>query len=233
MDPDAFTLKPTADEVAQLGGAIRFGYQEMDRLVAAALALAGNDTTVVLCTALSQQPYVQGDDDGGKRFYRPHDIAGFATALGIHGLAGVAPVMSEQFHLLFAHDQQATAAADLLREASVAGQPAFVVRQAGTDVFTGFAPSGDLPPDATIEVAGSGASLPVVEWLYRAETPKSGYHHSQGAFWVRPPGGRPPSQRPPEEVVPLQAVAPTLLALLDLVPPATMATPPVGSVLGR
>ncbi len=82
MDPEPFELKPTGGEIERFGGAVRFGYQEMDRLVGKALDLAEDDTALVLCTAISQQPYVQKDVDGGSRFYRPHDIAAFVRQLG-------------------------------------------------------------------------------------------------------------------------------------------------------
>ena len=227
MEPDAFTLQPSPDEVEQLGGAVRFGYQQMDRIVDRALALAGATTTLVLCTALSQQPYLLGDEQGGNRFYRPRDIASFVTRLGIGPVDRVAPVMAAQFHLLFADEPGARAAAATLESATVAGVPAFDVRRVGSDVFTGFAVTEDLPGDAEVEVPSTGVRLPVAEWLYRAETPKSGYHHPEGAFWVRRPGGQPGDGG----TIPLRAVASTLVRLAGVEPPASM-SPPVAALVG-
>ncbi|MEX2292598.1 MAG: hypothetical protein WD691_02325 [Acidimicrobiales bacterium] len=223
MDPDPFELKPTEVETAEYGDAVAFGYREMDRLVGDALRLAEDDITLVFCTALSQQPYTIKDAEGGSRFYRPNNIAAFAGMLGLTGIGKVAPVMSAQFHLLFDDEADAAAAEAVLRDARVGERSAFDVRRKGSDVFTGFALTDDLPADAMIDVPG-GIRLRVHDVLYRAETAKSGYHHPHGALWMRTPTRIGAVVREP---VSLRAVAPTLLDLLDLDVPASMTAPPL------
>lgn len=222
MDPTPFDLKPSADDVRRFGEAVRFGYVEMDRIVGDALALVGDSSALVLCTALSQQPYLSTDQVGGSRFYRPNDIGGLVARLGVHGVLKVSPVMSEQFHLYFASEADAEAAAAILGSASVGKVPAFSVRRVGADVFAGFAIKHDLPSEAEILVAATGARVAVAAEMYRSETPKSGYHHPAGAFWVRTPGGTGANGGS----VSLQAVAPTLLTLLGLEPAESMRCPP-------
>ncbi len=228
MEPDAFTLKPEPADVERLGGAILFGYQEMDRIVAEAMALvASTDTALVLCTALSQQPYTLRDDEGGSQFHRPYDIAALVDELGIGGVAKVAPVMAAQFHLYFGAEAAAVAAHDALRDATLAGDAAFDVRRVGTDVFCGCRWTKEVPPGSVLHVPATGASVAFHDRFYRAETAKSGYHHPQGALWVRTPdgvGGEAP------DPVPLRAVAPTLLRLLGLTAPETMQTEPLSLV---
>ena len=56
MDPTPFKLKPTDADQAEYQHAVRYGYEEMDRIVADILAAAPRDTVVILATALSQQP---------------------------------------------------------------------------------------------------------------------------------------------------------------------------------
>lgn len=227
MDPEPFELKPSDAELATYGDAIRSAYQETDRLVGDAMALAGPDATLVLCTALSQQPYVLKETQGGKRFYRPHDIARFVQQLGVVDLERVAPVMSEQFHLFFADEATASAAETALRGATVGEETAFEIRRAGTDLFAGFSLAHDLPADAVIEVPATGARVPVHGALYRSETAKSGYHHPDGALRIRSPGLAPAVV---DERVPLRALAPTLLDLLGVPVPSTMTTPAIGRV---
>lgn len=219
MEPEAFELKPTRAEVARYGDAIRCGYVEMDRLVGDALDLVDANTTLVFCSAISQQPYVLKDEEGGSRFYRPHDIAWLVEQLGITDVRKVAPVMSAQFHLLFSDEASAERAASVLEAATVDGAPAFDVRRVGVDVFTGFAITRDLDADAVIAGGATGAQIAVHDAFYRSETAKSGYHHREGAFWVRSPdrvGVTVPG------VVSLRAVAPTLLSLMDIEAPETM-----------
>jgi hypothetical protein len=225
MDPAPFDLKPSAEDRATYGDAIRFGYEEMDRIVGDAMRLADEaGTTLVLCTAISQQPYVLKDDEGGSRFYRPHDIAGMIDELGLTGVEQVAPVMSAQFHLYFRDEATAAAAEAALSGAVVGDRSAFDVRRVGSDVFCGFASTDDLPADSVLEVPATGARIVVHEAFYRSDTPKSGYHHPEGAFWIRTAERR--GAAVPERV-PLRAVAPTLLMLLDIDPPVTMQTPAV------
>jgi hypothetical protein len=227
MDPEPFELKPTDAERATYGDAIRSAYREADRLVGDALVLAGAETTLVLCTALSQQPYLLKEAEGGKRFYRPHDIADFVRQLGVVGVDRVAPVMSEQFHLFFRDEPAASVAEVALRDATVGDDPAFTVRRVGTDLLTGFSPGHDLPADAVIDVPATGARVPVHAALYRSETAKSGYHHPEGALWIRS-RGLPATVV--DESVPLLAVAPTLLTLLGVAVPSTMTTPAIERV---
>lgn len=226
MDPEPFTLKPSTEELARYGDAVPFGYREMDRLVGEALAMVDDDTTLVFCTALSQQPYLLKEDEGGNRFHRPHDMADLLGRLGVVGLQSVAPVMAAQFHAFFETEHAAEAAADLLGGTTVDGRAAFEVRLVGTDVFTGCALTTDVAADAVLVTPG-GVRLPFHEHLYRAETAKSGYHHPDGALWIRSPGLAPTLV---DERVPLRSVAPTLLTLLGVPVPSTMTSPALESV---
>ncbi|MDH4335584.1 MAG: hypothetical protein OEW24_10115, partial [Chloroflexota bacterium] len=227
MDPGSFKLQPTPEEQNQFGGAVRSGYLEMDRLVGEALDLVGDDTTLVLCTALSQQPYLLKDDEGGNRFHRPHDLADVLERIGVLGVRKVSPVMAAQFHVYFGTEAEAIAAADLLTSATVGDRPALDVRRVGADVFTGIAFTDDVAPGA--ELRAGREAIPFEAHFYRAETAKSGYHHPHGALWVRAPGGR---HAVVEQPVPLRAAAPTLLALLGLPIPASMTEAPIPAVVG-
>src|SRR5207245_1673861 len=55
LEPEEFALEGTQEDQARYGDAILAGYQHMDGLVAKAVDLADDDTTIVLCTAISQQ----------------------------------------------------------------------------------------------------------------------------------------------------------------------------------
>jgi hypothetical protein len=222
FEPDAFDVKPDDHDQQLYGEAVRYGYRQMDGLVGEAMELADErGSTLVLCTALSQQPYVQADAAGGKFFYRPHAFAEVVGALRLEGVRQIAPVMSEQFHVYFADDAAAVAAAGLLGGCTVDGQPAFTTRVAGTDVFTGCSIHQELPPDAELRTP-DGRVLRFADLFYRSDTTKSGYHHPDGMWWVRTG-----MHRQLDDPVSLRAVAPTILELLDIAAPPTMECPPV------
>jgi hypothetical protein len=79
MDPDAFALKPAKDEIDSYGDAVLFGYRAMDALLRRFFALAEADTTIILCSALSQQPFLKREGRGGQHFYRLRDVRSFSN----------------------------------------------------------------------------------------------------------------------------------------------------------
>ncbi|MHC5732410.1 MAG: hypothetical protein ACYTXY_51805, partial [Nostoc sp.] len=56
FEQDKFPVKPSEKEQLEYEKAILFGYQEMDKLIANFLSLVDSNTTLILSTALSQQP---------------------------------------------------------------------------------------------------------------------------------------------------------------------------------
>ncbi|MGH3117600.1 MAG: hypothetical protein ACRDQ2_10935, partial [Gaiellales bacterium] len=221
MDPATFGLGP--EPGSRYADAILHGYQAMDALVERVLTWAGEDVTVVFCTALSQQPNVMkdlGDYDG---FHRPVDLDRFAAALGISGVRSSAPVMAQQFHLFFADEASAATGLEVLAGASVEGRSAFTVRRDGAGVFGGCRLFQPQPPDAALDVPATAKSVPLDEVLYWVEAPRSGAHHPDGMLWIRTGDG---GEAKPERV-PLTSVAPTLLALLGVPRPSTMRAEPL------
>ena len=95
MEPEHFKIKPDPGEQEVFEDAILFGYEEMDAIVGKLLRLAGSDTTIMFTTALSQQPCLTYEEQGGKTIYRPCDFDGLLEALGIADPATAEPVMAE------------------------------------------------------------------------------------------------------------------------------------------
>jgi hypothetical protein len=230
MDPEKFQLKPTAEEQKQYAEAILFGYQEMDKLIGKALALAGSETTILFCSALSQQPYLKMETSGGKHFYRPHHFTDFVDFVGLQGVCKVAPVMSEQFHIYFETEEAARRGAELLTKLKLDGRDAFVVRREGTDVFTGCLVFEQISGQAKLEVAGTERSKPFFDLFYQADCVKSGMHHPDGILWIQTPER---AHRTIPGHVPLRSVAPTILRLLGVPIPASMPSPPLPVSLGE
>lgn len=220
-EPEAFDIQPSAEEVAAFGDSIPEGYRCMDRLVGEAIDLADDDAFIVFCTALSQQPYLRMEEQGGKRFHRPYDLADVLARVGIGAVDQVAPVMAEQFHVYFTDDAAAEAGERRLAQVTVDGQPALSLRRSGRDVFVGCSLFHEVPDDALLSVA-EGPVAPFAELFYRSEVAKSGMHHPDGMLWIRPPGGG--SHRDAGRTS-LRAVAPTVLHLLGLEPVESMTSP--------
>ncbi|MGH9084970.1 MAG: hypothetical protein ACRDYW_05920 [Acidimicrobiales bacterium] len=216
LEPEQFDPRPSPEELERFGGAVRYGYEQMDRMVGEALDLVGSTGTLVLCTALSQQAYRKGEVAGKGAFHRPHDLEAFAVQFGLDGVTSIAPVMAEQFHLLFAEAALAERAMARLETVQAEDAPVFALRRDGDDLFVGCARFGDVDP-ATPLVGPAGIPATFGDAFYRSETGQSGMHHPDGLLWIRPPGGAGSTVGPTQRVS-LLDVAPTLLSLVGVAP---------------
>jgi hypothetical protein len=223
MDPQPFATQPGREEQQRYQHAVLYGYQEMDRLVGQVFKMvAGEDTAIVLASALGQQPCTIYDGEGGKSFYKPDSYAAVAKAVGIDLTeCSIEPVMSEEFHMRFKTDSAAIAAADLLGRARVNGENVFRLRRNGSSLLTGCAIFQELPQNAVM-TTDSGTYL-FSSLFYFVDTKKSGMHHQHGICWVR---SSPASTIGTSGgIVPLTALAPTLLALIGAPIPDAMHAP--------
>jgi hypothetical protein len=223
MDPERFEIRPSAAEQAEYGDAILFGYQAMDRLLGRILDLVGPRATVLFCTALSQQPCLQYEASGGKRFYRPKDPGALFRLAGVRPDTAT-PVMSEEMHLAFAGREEAEAAATRLRALRAGGRPLMAADVSEGTVLTGCRIFEALPEDTMVDFGEGAPARRFFDLFYQVEAMKSGMHHRDGMLWIRSPEGRP---RIHEGTVSLQAIAPTILEMFALPRPGHLAEEPL------
>jgi hypothetical protein len=211
LEPERFRVRPPADEQRALSDAVLFGYRQMDRLVAEALRMAGEATTVVLCTALSQEPCLTYEESGGKVIYRPRDFEQLLAFAGATAPHRVAPVMAEEFHVYLDSETAALETERCLAALRVGDRAALAVRRDGAGLFCGCKIHGALPARAT--VCGPAGEAPFLELFYQVEGLKSGMHHPEGMLWIRTPER---AHRVHWERLPLTEVFPMLLGLLGV-----------------
>jgi hypothetical protein len=211
LEPELFRVRPAEDEQRALADAVLFGYRQMDRLVEETLAMADRSTTVVLCTALSQQPCLGYEESGGKVIYRPRDFERLLAFAGVTARYRVAPVMAEEFHVYLDSEAAAVDAERRLAAMRVGERPALVVRRDGAGLFCGCKIHATIPADAVVSAAGGSA--PFFSLFYQVEGVKSGMHHPEGLLWIRTPERLHAVHREP---LPLPQVFPMLLGLLGL-----------------
>lgn len=224
MEPQLFKIKPTAEEQAEFESAILFGYQEMDKLVGRFAKLAGEDTTLIFCTALGQQPCLTYEEMGGKSFYRPRDFEDLLAFAGITAPHTVAPVMSEEFQVFFEWELDACEAEQRLQAVQIAGRGVLIVRRKGAAIFSGCGIFEGLPHDTMLKVAGSEDSRPFFEIFYQIEGRKSGMHHPDGMLWIRNSDRKHIVHK---EKVPLTFIAPTILKMFSVPKPSSMGGEPL------
>jgi len=213
MQPELFRIQPGEAEQKSRGNAVLFGYQAMDRLLGEVFEFAGPDTVIAFATALSQQPCLSWENDGGKTFYKPHNMNKLLEFVGVDpATCRVEPVMSEQFHLRYENEAAAVRAKALLDAATIEqGTPVFAARLEGDSVFTGCSIFRDLPGGVRLRAGAREADF--TDFFYQIEAIKSGMHHRDGLLWIRTPGRR--GQEYPQKL-PLTAVMPLLLQTMGL-----------------
>ncbi|HMH26498.1 MAG TPA: hypothetical protein VK542_07955, partial [Gemmatimonadaceae bacterium] len=219
MDPEPFKIKPTDADQAEYQYAVRYGYEEMDRIVGDIVAAAPADAVIVMATALSQQPCLIYEDIGGKTFYRARTFDPLIEFAGITGCQKAEPVMSEEFHLRFGNERDATDAAERLSALRIDGRQAMQVERRDTNVFSGCIIYSQLEHDALLEGGSNGRSTPFFRLFYQVESLKSGMHHPDGILWMAIPGTRPSVAR---EKVSLRDVPPTILSMFGIEKPSYM-----------
>lgn len=220
MDPEPFTVKPTDSDQAEYAGTVLYGYQKMDGIVGEALDLASDGrTTLVLASALGQQPCLVYEDIGGKTFYRARTLERLLEFAGVPSPHEVQPVMSEEFHVHFRSEEAAKEGYRLLSGFRVNGKPAMNVQLAKSSVYAGCRIWEKLDKDAVLEHTEAGTSIPFFRLFYQVESLKSGMHHPDGILWIREPGT---ASRSEPKRVPLVSVAPTVLSMFGLEPSTEM-----------
>lgn len=212
MDPAPFLVKPSEADQLEYNGAVRYGYQRMDEIVGECLAMAGSTTSVVLSSALGQQPCLTYESIGGKTFYKLRDPDHFFELVGLRSHYTYAPVMSEEFHLYMSSEDDARDATERLAAFRVGEEPVFTIRSSGNEVFAGCRIFRTLSTDAML-TGLEGKAVPFSRYLYKADITKSGMHHPDGILWIRTPTRKHSVHEPK---VSLRAVAPSLLHLLGL-----------------
>jgi hypothetical protein len=186
MDPEAFELKPTPRNVEVYGDAVLFGYRAMDSLLREFMALADRDTILILCSALSQQPFTKRDSVGGQHFYRWRDPGEFLRLIGIRP-RHIEPVMTHQYVLRFENEQEADAAAAVLQAVRLRGRQVFgIAAPEDASLLFGCQISEEIGEDGELSGTGKNRDAPLFfSAFYAIDATKSGCHHPEGLLWIR------------------------------------------------
>ncbi len=210
MQPQHFEVQPSQEEIDRYAGAVLYGYQQMDRLLGGFFRLAGNETHLILATAMSQQFYLKKEASGGQRFYRPRSVEKLLEDLEIE-CESIHPIMAHEYLVSFKTDEEAQAAKEKLRAVACEGEPVFQfdTSDPGTVYFSNQI-SRPLPEDVELSL-GSGRRVPYSDVFYLMDEMKSGFHHPDGVLWFR--NG---SHRVHERKVSVLDIFPTILDRLGV-----------------
>lgn len=218
FEPEKFSAKPSPKEQKDFATAILYGYQCMDKLIGQFIRLAGKDVTLVFSTGLSQQPYLDHEDAGGRHYYHIIDKQKLLSPLGLEQAHEYEPLMAEQFVLRFRTDCDLELAERRLANFHVKHAAVFsdtrtrlfhITRKERTLVVSCRC-TRLVPADAAITHSGENElSIAFYDVFYQMPATKSGRHHPAGMLWIRHADrqGRTHPGR-----VSIRSIAPTILS---------------------
>ncbi|WP_448614417.1 hypothetical protein [Modestobacter sp. URMC 112] len=213
MNPESFDTPPEPSDHPSYAGAILFGYRSMDRILGRMLA-DHPEATLVLCTALSQQPWT----DATKQTYRPKS---WEAALQLAGYTtrdvDVRSIMAEQFVARFASEEAAVTARERFGELELDGQRLMRFTRDGAALIGGCAIDHGGALTSRIRGTADGSEPLMGDVFTPIHTVRSGRHSSEGALWIGT--GR---HAVHDQPVALEDVAPTVLDLLGVAAPPQM-----------
>lgn len=186
MSPELFVNRPSAAERAKYANAILFGYQEMDKLLGDFFEFENSGAFLILATALSQQPYLKREAQGGQHFYRARDIEALLGSLHIR-YDYVFPVMAHQYMIRFQDSESTEIALRALKSVRYGGKEVFGFSESEPkSIYFGNQIYCIVPEGARIEIGVEVATtLPYYQWFYKIEDTKSGCHHPDGVLWFK------------------------------------------------
>jgi hypothetical protein len=185
MDPEAFSLKPSSREAATYRDAVLFGYRAMDALLGRFCTLIDDETTMILCSALSQQPFLKREDRGGQRFYRLRDISQFRRLIGIEPRL-VEPTMTHQYLFRFDDPAQAEHAVAAISHIRLGNEQVLAASVSGDAVYIGCQLFDEVDKGSQLTgISGRNDPVSFFDLFYPIDAVKSGCHHPEGVLWVR------------------------------------------------
>ena len=143
------------DELETYGDAVLFGYQAMDRLLHQFFSMTDARTVIILCSALSQQPFLKRESRGGQHFYRLRDPAGFLSLIDV-ARALIEPIMTHQYMLRLRDRSEAVQAMAALQSIRLGNDQVFGVDLSADDLLSFGCQIFDKV-ESNPELTGSGA----------------------------------------------------------------------------
>ena len=231
MEPSLFAAPNSPEEAERYRDVVKFGYQEMDKLLGRFFEFEAEDTTLVFSTGLSQQPYLKYEAVGGQHFYRPRNVESLLAKLDI-AYERIFPVMTHQYIAHFADTNTKENARRMFESILVNNDQVFGTRDGvGDSLYFGNQITGSVPDGAVVQIpAGGNAAreVPFYEIFYQINEAKSGFHHPDGALWIK--SG---NHRVHAEKVSILDVFPTVMDFFGVVPTSTEAAIRSGRSLWR
>ena len=224
-DPTPFLEPPSAAEVRGFGGAIRYGYQVADEILAKLRQIVTDDTVLVIASGLGQKPYVTPEFKDGRSVIRLKEITQVLDLLGVsRDDCDFYSVMAPQWNVRFKSDTALRQAEAAIAAAyyGTPGQELFAHTAVGHTINLNVRQKLPRPIDwdADCVFPSTGKKVKMRDLCAEKDaTPKQGHHDDKGVLIMAGPGIR--AGAVIKDCSTLD-IAPTLLAIMGLPVPDHM-----------
>lgn len=220
MQPEAYQVKPSDEEMASYGDAIEDSYRHMDRLVGRARRLVGPEGRLVLATGLSQEANTRYEHIGGKFVYRAHSFADVFSWAGGPQPVSFEPVMTHQAWATFASEADAIAAESTLAAIQSNGRTIMEWRRTGNRVMFWCGLISKVEPGFEVTNANTGARKAFDSLFMLVGQVNNSQHSRDGVFWMETGGS---TRLHHDGKLPLEEAHGLMLGLFGLTPPQELA----------
>ncbi len=166
---------------------VTYGFEIYDKIVGHLLEYANDpETLVIIASGLSQEPFLQKEDQGGMNYYRLYNHETLMKKLGLNNYR-VLPMMSRDWQVEAKTQEQLDHAKNVLTSLHVNDEPVFkVVQNTPTSLFIETALTRGLSDDAVIKDQHSNSIGPFNHHFHKIAV-KSGHHIGDGSMWLSAP----------------------------------------------
>jgi hypothetical protein len=205
MQPERFEAPPAGERLRH-AGAIPAGYRHLDRMLGRLLASVDRGTTILLCSALGQQPHRSGGHKGDT-LYRVDDLPRLIEKLALPQPVQVVRTMADTFILEYDDGERAQAAHARLAAVRVGSRAPFRPELRDRAVIVDGDLTYETEPSAAVTIDGVASGIRLDE-LMSVGHHVGGVHHPRGLLWVR--GDFPPIEVERDRPVPLTRITPLI-----------------------
>ena len=226
-DDSKFKVPATPEEKKHYGGAVEYGYKLADDLLGKFMAMADRNTVVAVASGLGMKPYVVDLYPEGKIGVRFKDVRRVLGLFDAKGVGEVVPAMMPQWNIRIKDPAERARVKALFEKAHVTGgarRSAFNVEETG-ELLT-VTPFGMAKLEGEIryffpDAPNANAAGYLIDDLFATDvpTPKEAMHDPPSVLTMWGAGIRAGVDIPSTTIL---DIAPTLLTLMGITPPAMM-----------
>lgn len=183
MEPEAYEVKPSDEDMASYGDAVSTSYRQMDELVGRAMKLAGPNGRIVFATGLSQEANLRYEHIGGKFVYRPRSFEGLTKAAGGPDGVSFEPVMTHQAWASCRNEADAIAFEAAMTGLRAGERKVMECRREGSRVFFCCDLISQVE-DGMMLITQAGESIEFDKLFASVGQVNNSQHHPDGALWI-------------------------------------------------